>query len=220
VIRLVATPYGERMHEAPRLRGPLAVRVVALFFGLVLFAVAIVSMLESELGLPPWDVFHQGISEHTPLTLGQATIVVGVVILVLAWALGQTPGFGTIANVIVIGTCVDLFSGIGWVQDLSDAALVVRVGLLALGIALFGVGSAFYIGAGLGAGPRDSLMLAAIEVTVLVLGILLGGTAGIGTIALAVLVGPSVEASFWTVTRLGLTRPGVVPDEIGPIDAA
>jgi uncharacterized membrane protein YczE len=107
------------MREAPRLRGSLPVRVVALFAGLVVFAVAIVAMLESRLGLPPWDVLHQGLSIHAPLTLGQATIVVGAAVLLLAWWLGQPPGFGTVANVIVIGTCVDLFSGWDWVRGLA-----------------------------------------------------------------------------------------------------
>jgi uncharacterized membrane protein YczE len=106
--------------------------------------------------------------------------------------------------------------------------------LLATGIALFGVGSALYIGAGLGAGPRDSMMLAvtrrtrwrigsvriAIEIAVLAIGIALGGTAGIGTVAMALLVGPAVEASFWAVIRLGLARPHPVHAEFGPIDAA
>ena len=130
---------------------------------------------------------------------------------------------------------MDVFSAIGWVEGLSNSALVVRIALVALGIALFGVGSALYIGAGLGAGPRDSMMLAvsrrtrwrigvvrgAIEVTVLVLGILFGGTAGIGTLALALLVGPSVEAAFWLVRRLGLaTRRAMVVEELGPLDAA
>jgi uncharacterized membrane protein YczE len=216
------------------LRGPLAVRVIALFFGLSLFSVAIVAMLESGLGLPPWDVFHQGIAEHTPLSLGQVTIVVGVVILVFAWMLGQPPGFGTVANTIVIGSGVDLLSELGWVRDLAEAGIWPRVGLLAAGIALFGVGSAFYIGAGLGAGPRDSMMLAitrltrwrigavrvAIEVTVLVIGIILGGTVGIGTVAMALLVGPSVEASFWAVQRLGLAGPSRVPVEFDPLDSA
>ena len=221
------------MKDAPKLRGPLAVRVLALFFGLVVFSMAIVCMLESRLGLPPWDVFHQGIAAHTPLTLGTAGIVVGVVIIAIAWPLGAPPGFGTVANTIVIGIGIDALSALEPVQRLSDAGLPLRVGLVAAGIALFGVGSAFYIGAGMGAGPRDSLMLAisrrtgwriglvrgGIEISVLALGIALGGTFGVGTLALAVLVGPSVEASFWLVERAGLATSAPVP-EFGPLDAA
>ena len=222
------------MKDAPLLRGSLLLRLVALFVGLVLIAVAIVAMLESELGVPPWDVLHMGIAEHTPLTLGTAAVVVGLVIVAIAWIGGAPPGFGTIANAVVIGLAIDVFSAIGWVEQLSDASLGVRVGLVALGVWLFGVGSALYIGAGMGAGPRDSFMLAltrrtgwrigivrgSIEVTVLVVGLLLGGLAGIGTLALALLVGPSVELSFWLLLRLDLADPGLHAPEFGPLDVA
>lgn len=191
----------------------------SLFLGLVLVAVAIVALLESGLGLAPWDVFHLGLAEHTALTLGTTTIVVGLVVLLGAWALGQTPGFGTVANAVVIGVVVDALLSIAWVTELSGSALGGRVGLLVLGVAVFGLGIAVYIAAGLGAGPRDSLMLvlscrmgvrfaivrAGLEVLALVAGWTLGGTVGIGTLAMAFLLGPSIEASFWLLTRLGLT---------------
>ncbi|MGE5226368.1 MAG: YczE/YyaS/YitT family protein [Planctomycetaceae bacterium] len=206
------------MRDAPRLRGGPFVRGVCLVAGLAVVAAAIVSLLESGLGLAPWDVLHQGIARHTPLTLGTASIVVGLVVLAFGWAMGATPGVGTVANAVLIGAFIDRFTAIGWVQGLSETALPGRVLLLALGIGLFGVGSALYIGAGFGAGPRDGLMLAlarrsgrrialvrgAIEVTALAAGIALGGTAGVGTIAMALLVGPSVEASFWALRRAGL----------------
>ena len=96
-----------RVKDAPLLRGNLAVRLVALFGGLVLFGVAIVLMLESELGLPPWDVLHYGIAKHTPLPLGTAGIVVGLIIVAVTWLLGTPPGFGTIANAIVIGVSIE-----------------------------------------------------------------------------------------------------------------
>ncbi len=217
------------------LRGSLPFRVVALLFGLILFSAAIVAMLESGLGLPPWDVLHQGIAEHSPLTLGTAGIVAGVVILVVAWAIGVPPGFGTVANTIVIGVGIDVLAALEPVRALSEAGLPARIGLVGAGIALFGVGSAFYIGAGLGAGPRDSLMLAitrrtgrrigvvraGIEISVLVVGIVLGGTAGLGTLALALLVGPCVEGCFWLVQRVGLAEavPSPIP-EFGPLDVA
>ena len=206
------------MRDAPRLRGGALVRSVCLVAGLAVVAAAIVSLLESGLGLAPWDVLHQGIARHTPLTLGTASIVVGLVVLAFGWAMGATPGVGTVANAILIGAFIDRFTAIGWVQGLSETALPGRVLLLAAGIGLFGVGSALYIGAGFGAGPRDGLMLAlarrsgrrialvrgVIEVTALAAGIALGGTAGVGTIAMALLVGPSVEASFWGLRRAGL----------------
>jgi len=209
------------MRRAPRLRGGLGVRVPSLFVGLVLVAVAIVALLESGLGLAPWDVLHLGVAEHSPLTLGTATIVVGLAVLIVAWVLGQTPGFGTVANAIVIGIVVDALLAAAWVTELSETGLGWRMGLLALGVVVFGLGIAIYIAAGLGAGPRDSLMLVlsrrtgvrfaivrvGLEMVALVAGWALGGTVGIGTLAIALLLGPSVEASFWLLTHLSLTTP-------------
>lgn len=221
------------MKDAPLLRGKLPIRTVSLFAGLILVATAIVAMLESGLGLPPWDVFHMGIAAHTPLSLGTASVVVGLVIVVIAWVAGAPPGFGTIANAVVIGLSIDVLDSLGPVERLSEATLLVRVGLVAAGVLLFGIGSAFYMGAGLGAGPRDSLMMAltkrtgqrigvvrgAMEITVLVAGLLLGGEAGLGTVALALLVGPSVELAFWVLLRLGIASPGPLhAQEFGPLD--
>jgi uncharacterized membrane protein YczE len=223
------------MKDAPLLRGHLPLRLVALFFGLFLFALAIVCVLESRLGLPPWDVFHLGIAEHTFLTFGTAAVVVGLVILLVAWIAGARPGLGTVANAIVIGLTVDGLRAIPAVEALSEATLPVRMGLLVAGVLLFGLGSAFYIGAGFGAGPRDSLMLAltsktgwrigvvraAIEVTVLIVGLLLDGVAGVGTVAVALLIGPSVELAFWLLVRIGLAAPGPRhAPEFSPLDLA
>jgi uncharacterized membrane protein YczE len=208
------------MKQAPRIRGGLLARWAWLVLGLAVVAAAIVSLLESRLGLAPWDVFHQGIARHSPLTLGRATIVVGLVIVLIAWGLGQAPGWGTLANALLIGVFVDAFASIGWVHDLSGSAPAVRFGLLLLGVALFGVGTAFYIGAGLGAGPRDSLMLVlsrrtgarigvvrgALELTALAVGFALGGTLGVGTVAVALLIGASVEACFWLIARSPLAE--------------
>jgi uncharacterized protein len=221
------------LKDAPLLRGNVVARTVALFAGLIVVAIAIVSMLESGLGLPPWDVFHMGIAEHTPLSLGNAAIVFVLVLIAIAWVGGTPPGFGTVANAIVIGLAIDVLSAIPAVERLSDSVLPVRIVLVALGILLFGVGSALYIGAGFGAGPRDSLMLvltrrtgwrigavrAGIEVFVLAAGLLLGGVAGIGTVALALLVGPSVELSFWALIRARLALPSAQhAPEFGPLD--
>ena len=194
-------------------------RCVSLVFGLWLFALAIVLTLESKLGLWPWDVLHQGIANHTPLTFGLANVSVGVVILVVAWLLGGPPGLGTVANAVLIGLFIQGMTSIDAVEHLSHHGLAVRILLLAVGISLAAPGSAFYIGANLGAGPRDTLMLvgaqrtgrrvgvvrAAIELSALALGIALGGTFGVGTIAFALAVGPLVELGFWSVRRLGLT---------------
>ncbi len=223
------------MKDAPLLRGSLPTRLAALFAGLVLFGLAIVFMLESRLGLPPWDVLHFGIAKHTPLSLGIAGIVVGLIIVAVTWLAGTPPGFGTIANAVVIGVSIDVLRSFDAIDGLSESVLAVRIGLLAAGVLLFGVGSALYIGAGLGAGPRDSLMMmlslrtgrriglvrGAMEVTVLLSGLALGGIAGIGTLTLALLVGPVVELAFWSLVKLGLATRGRRDTlEFGPLDAA
>jgi uncharacterized membrane protein YczE len=181
--------------------------------------------LESKLGLWPWDVLHQGIARHTPLTFGEANICVGLVVLVLAWALGGPPGIGTVANATLVGTFIQGLTSIGGIESLSHQPLAVRIALLAAGIGLAGPGSALYIGAGLAAGPRDTLMLvgsqrtgvrigivrATIELTALAAGIVMGGTFGVGTVAFALLIGPVVEVSFWCLTRFGLAAPEPEP---------
>ncbi|MGZ5301759.1 MAG: YczE/YyaS/YitT family protein [Actinomycetota bacterium] len=223
------------MKDAPLLRGNLPVRLAALFGGLVLFGLAIVFMLESRLGLPPWDVLHLGIAKHTPLSLGVSGIAVGLIIVAATWLAGTPPGFGTVANAIVIGVSIDVLRSFDAIDGLSDSALAVRITLLAAGVLLFGVGSAFYISAGMGAGPRDSLMMAlskgtgrriglvrgVMEITVLLTGLSLGGIAGIGTLALALMVGPVVELAFWSLVKLRLATPGRLDAlEFGPLDAA
>ena len=147
------------MRTAPVLRGGLALRLVWLVAGLFVFSLGIVCFLESRLGLPPWDVLHQGLAKHTPLSFGVANEVVGVLVLLIAWRLGARVGVGTVGNAILIGLFLVLLQPLHVVHELGQLPLAGRVGLLVVGLALFGVGSALYIGAGLGAGPRDSLML-------------------------------------------------------------
>ena len=208
------------MRAAPVLRGGLAPRALSLVAGLFVFALGVVLFYESRLGLPPWDVLHQGIAKHTPLSFGVAIEVVGVAVLLVAWALGAPPGVGTVANAVLVGAFVALLQPLHAAHRLSDLPLAGRLALLVIGLVLFGIGTALYIGAGLGAGPRDSLMLvgarrlhtrvgavrAGIEVAALVAGVLLGGRVGIGTVLFAALIGPSVEASFWVLSRTSLSR--------------
>ncbi len=203
------------MRTAPVLRGGPLLTAVWLVVGLFLFACGIVCFLESRLGLPPWDVLHQGIAKHTPLSFGVANEVVGVFVLCIAWLLGSAPGIGTVANAVLIGAFVVVLQPLHVVHALGDAPLAGRVGVLAVGLVLFGVGSALYIGAGVGAGPRDSLMLvgakrtglrvgamrAAIESTVLLIGFALGGKVGVGTVVFALLIGPCVEGAFALASR-------------------
>jgi uncharacterized membrane protein YczE len=172
-------------------------------------------MLESRLGLSPWDVLNQGLERRTILSFGIANVVVGLTVLALAGSLGARIGFGTFANAVGIGLVIEALLAVDAVAELGTSPLPARVVLLLGGIALVGVGSAFYLGAAMGAGPRDSLMLvgaartgrriglvrAVLEITVLVVGWGLGGTVGVGTLAFALLVGPSVETSFGLLRR-------------------
>jgi uncharacterized membrane protein YczE len=205
--------------SAPVLRGGPVARAVWLVSGLFLCALGILAFLEASLGLPPWDVLHQGIARHTPLSFGAANEVVGVIVLVIAGLLGARVWIGTISNAVLIGLFIILLQPLHVVQSAAGWPLGARVALLVFGLLCFGVGTAFYIGANLGAGPRDSLMLvgsrrtgirigavrAMLEISVLLIGFLLGGKVGLGTLAFAVLIGPSVEASFWLVHRIHLT---------------
>ncbi len=199
----------------PRVRGNLAVRSAVLVVGLFVFATGIVSIYESELGLSPWDVLNQGVAEQTPLSFGTANIVIALIILVVAGRLDVRVRVGTVANAIGVGAFVDLLLRVDAVDQLSGNALGVRVLLLVGGIAITGVGTALYIGAGLGAGPRDSLMLGitrrvrhrvgvvrtGIEASATVAGFALGGTVGIGTLAFVIGIGPAVEVSFALLAR-------------------
>lgn len=209
------------MIHPPVIRGGAVARWTSLVVGLWLFALGIVLLLESELGLSPWDVLNQGVSDRTALSFGTANIVIAFVVLALAWALGARIGPGTVANALLIGLFVDLLLSLPWVDALGDGSLAARVGLLVGGIAAIGLGSGLYIGADLGAGPRDSLMLVlarrtgirigivrgGLEATVTVLGFALGGTVGVGTLLFVVGVGPAVELAFVALLRAGVAAP-------------
>lgn len=177
-------------------------RLVQLYAGLVLYGVSDAMMVHAGLGLGPWDALHQGLSRQTGLGIGTWVIIVGAVVL-LAWIpLRQRPGFGTISNVIVIGLVLDATLALLGEVD----GLAARSALLVSGVVLNGVATGAYIGAGLGPGPRDGLMTGlalrglsvrtartGIELTVLVLGALLGGTIGVGTVLYALAIGPLAQ---------------------------
>lgn len=181
-------------------------RWLALFIGLIVFGFGLACVIHTNLGLGPWDVLHQGLSIHTGIPIGTVSIPVGFLIM-LGWLpLGERPGWGTLANVIVVGLMIDI---VLWVLPPVDH-LVVRISLLVGGILVSGVGSALYLSAHLGAGPRDGLMLGLarrtgwsirlirtmIELIALLGGWWLGGTIGIGTLAVAFGIGPVIQTAL------------------------
>jgi uncharacterized membrane protein YczE len=184
------------------LAASLVVRLLRLYGGLVGFAVSLAFMVRADLGLGPWDVLHQGLARHLGVQIGWVTIAVSALVL-LAWIpLRQRPGLGTVSNAILVGLVVNA------ALDVLPAftTLPARVTLLAVGMLLNALSTGLYIGAGLGPGPRDGLMTGlaargysvraartAIELTALLLGAVLGGTVGIGTVVYAVGIGPLVH---------------------------
>ena len=183
--------------------GRSARRLTQLAAGLFLYGWSMAMMLRADLGLPPWDVLHQGLTHYLPLSFGMVTIIVGAIVLLLWIPLRQWPGLGTVANVFVVGIAVD----VGLAVISTPDSLPARIGLLAGGLVLNGLAGAAYIGSIFGPGPRDGLMtgLAArtggslrlirtgIELSVLGIGFLLGGTVGIGTLLYAVGIGALVQ---------------------------
>ena len=177
----------------------MRLRLVQLYAGLVLYGVSSSLLVLANLGLDPWDVFHQGLSRTFGLAIGTWAIIVGVVVLLLWIPLRQRPGIGTVSNVILVGLTMNVVLG----HVHAPHALAARIACLVVGVFLNGVATGAYIGAGLGPGPRDGLMtgLAArghsirvvrtgLEVTVLAVGWLLGGTVGVGTVVYALAIGP------------------------------
>jgi uncharacterized membrane protein YczE len=181
-------------------------RTVQLAIGLVLYAVSITFLVRSGLGTMPWDVLSQGVAHRTGLSFGTVTLALSAVVLAAWVPLRQRPGAGTVANVLVIGFLVDPFLAL--LALLPDPLTpLVAVGLVVVGIGLNGLATALYIGAQFGPGPRDGLMTGlvartgrstrlvrtSIEVVVVAAGWLLGGTAGVATLAYALTIGAIVH---------------------------
>lgn len=186
----------------PAARNRVWFRITQLMVGLVLFGVSNSFLVLAHLGIDPWDVFQQGLALHTGIPIGTWAILVGMAVLFLWIPLRQRPGLGTLLNVLVVGGVMDIIL----VHVVPPTGLPERIALLLLGVALNGLATGWYIGAGLGPGPRDGLMVGlaarglsirlvrtAIEVTVLAAGWSLGGNVGWGTLLYALSIGPLAQ---------------------------
>jgi uncharacterized protein len=200
-------------------------RLVKLNVGLVLFATGLWLGLVAELGVGPWDVLTGGLSEQTGVRFGVMAIVVSVVVLAISIAAKVRPGLGTVLNVFVIGAVLDRLLVSPLLDDLDAAPLAVRLLVVLAGIATVALGSALYLGAHLGPGPRDGLMVAihtrtgwrvgtaraVLETVVLLLGVLLGGPVGVGTVLFALGIGPAVQVAFRLTRQTPVRRPLEAP---------
>jgi uncharacterized membrane protein YczE len=175
--------------------------------GLAFFGFGITLFLHANLGLAPWDIFHKGLSKKLDLSIGLVIVGVGLLLLLLWIPLRQRPGVGTILNALEIGFVVNLTKPLIGEPD----QLIIRALMVVAGVLVIGLGSALYIGAGLGSGPRDGLMLGlskysikgrqisirvartAVEITVMIAGLLLGGSIGVGTLIFMFGIGPLVQ---------------------------
>ena len=183
-------------------------RVAKLFLGIFLYSLGIVMTINANLGLAPWDVFHQGLSNNMGITMGQASICVGLVIVVLDSFLGERLGWGTLVNMVFIGLIMDILMLYNIVPVFQPVYL--RYLLMLSGMFIIGIASYFYISAALGSGPRDGLMVAmtkrttksvrfirnSIELGALAVGYLMGGSIGIGTVIMALTSGYFVQFAF------------------------
>lgn len=192
-------------------------RSCLLLVGLALYGLSLSLLVVADLGLSPWDVFHQGIADVTGLSLGTVIVATSFVVLALWIPLRERPGIGTIANAVLVGVGVDAFLSV-----LPDqiGSWSIRVAMVVLGVALNGIATGMYIGAGMGSGPRDGLMTGiarrgypirvvrtGIEVVVLMIGIALGGTFGLGTVAYALGIGPIAHVTIPWFTAFGRGEP-------------
>jgi uncharacterized protein len=187
-------------------------RTLVLFFGLFIFGLGDSLLIQSDIGNAPWSVLAQGISKHLDITMGWSTFGISTLVLLLWIPLREKPGFGTLSNIVIIASAIQVGVSVFPMQD----SYFVGILYCLLGIAMVGVGSSLYITCGLGPGPRDGLMTAlhhrsgirigrvrlAIEGSVLILGWFLGGTLGLGTLLFATLIGQSIAIALGVVSRV------------------
>jgi uncharacterized membrane protein YczE len=205
-----------------RLRAIALARWLKLFCGLICFGIGIALMIDARVGIPPWDVLHQGVSKLTGLRIGTVTTLMAVPVLSIWALLRERPGIGTIANALVIGPVVNI--ALPFLPAFDNLAL--QLGQVIIGMLIVALGTVVYIGAALGPGPRDGLMTGlarrtglsvrvcrtAIEVTVLAIGWLLGGNVGVGTLIFALGIGPSIQLIF---KLLGIAPPAKAASTTG-----
>ena len=187
-------------------------RVLILFFGLAIFGLGDSLFIQAGIGNAPWTVFAEGLTYKTGMSIGFATFVISVFVLLLWIPLKERPGFGTLSNIVLIATFIELGTHIFPEANSFAVGIIYNF----IGISLVGIGSALYITCGLGPGPRDGAMTGlhyrtgvrvgrvrmAIEVTVLAIGFLMGGTVGVGTALFALFIGQSVAISLGILARL------------------
>lgn len=207
--------------------GRLGRRLPQLLVGLALYGASLAMMVRGALGLSPWDVLHSGFIRHVPMTIGQAVVLLSFVVLLLWIPLREKPGIGTVANALLVGLAADATLAVLVEPD----SLAFRLALMLGGLVLNALATALYIGSQFGRGPRDGLMTGiarrtglslrlvrtGIEVTVVVIGLLLGGALGVGTVLYALAIGPLAQLMlpWWTVelpedrslVRRGTTAP-------------
>ena len=200
-------------------------RLTQLMLGLVLFGVGIWLGLQSHLGVGPWDVLAGGLSGRLGTPFGRTAIGVSVVVFVIGLIARVRPGVGTVLNVVTIGAVIDLLLAAPLLDDLGDRPAALRLLATLGGIALVAAGSALYLGAHLGPGPRDGLMVAiagrtgwsvgvsraVLELTVLAMGMALRGPVGVGTVLFALGIGPSVQVAFRVLRQTPVRRTLEVP---------
>jgi uncharacterized membrane protein YczE len=182
--------------------------IIRLFAGFFLYSAGIVMTINANIGLAPWDVFHQGLSKTFGITIGQASIGIGIIIVIINSLFREKVGWGSLGNMLFIGVFVDLLMLNHIIPEFEN--LVLRVLMMFSGMFVIGVATYLYIGVGLGAGPRDGLMVAltkrtgksvrlvrnTIETAVVIVGYFLGGSVGVGTLVMALTIGVFVQLAF------------------------
>lgn len=186
----------------------IALNIIKLMIGFFLFAVGIVMTINSDLGLSPWDAFHNGLSKSINITMGQASIGVGIIVVTVNSIFGEKVGWGTLLNVLTIGAFMDVIMFNNIIP--SFQGIYLRIIMMMIGLFIIGIATYLYLSVGWGAGPRDGLMVvlskkikkpvglirSSIELMALILGYILGGSVGIGTFITVLCIGPIVQIVF------------------------